>query len=278
MPPLEPNAHPALEIGPFRVRRVDYPPHLRQEWHRHELAGMTVILGGAIRETTRRGEAFGSTLSVVVKPAGVRHANEVGPRGARTLQVVFSESTPGELSEGEALARWRWLHGPPASRPLLALARALRSDHGEREGPKSGAPTSGGPKGRALEDRVIEAIAALDGAPPAESGIPDWLSTVREALDDRLHDGIGVRELAEAVGVHPVSVSRAFRRHYGVTVTEYRRRERVRRAAAAIERASRPLSSIAYATGHADQPHLCREFRRLTGLTPTEFRRLSGTP
>lgn len=276
MPPLEPNVHPALRVGPFRIRRVDYPPRLRQDWHFHELAGVTVILGGEIRETTRGGEAFGSSLSVVVKPAGVPHANEVGPRGARTLQVVFPESSEdaGDGAEGTALTRWRWLHGPPASRPLLALARALRPGPGDGEQPRRWSPAA---RDRALEDRVIEAIAALDGAPSGTPAAPDWLVRVKEALDDELRAGISVRELAERVSIHPVSVSRAFRRHYGITITEYRRRERVRRAAAEIDRASRSLSSIAFATGHADQAHLCREFRRLTGLTPTEFRGLRVT-
>ncbi len=84
-----------------------------------------------------------------------------------------------------------------------------------------------------------------------------------------------MRELARRTGAHPVSVSRAFRRYYGLTLSEYRRRERVRRAAARIGASSLSLSSIAHGTGHADQPHFCREFRRLTGLTPSEFRRLA---
>lgn len=259
---------PALHIGeprlagPFRIRRIDYPPGLRQPRHSHDAAGMTVILAGDIRERTTSGEATGSALSVVVKPAGVEHADEVGPRGARTLQVAILPETAEELSEGgAALDRWRWLHGPPASAPLLGLARALRL---------------GEARGRGLEDRVLEAVAALGveempraGAPPA------WLVRVREALDDELEAGIGVRELAQRAGAHPVSVSRAFRRHYGITVTEYRRRERVRRAAARMAASSLSLSRIGHGTGHADHPHLCREFKRLTGLTPSQFRGLA---
>ncbi|NIQ56071.1 MAG: helix-turn-helix domain-containing protein, partial [Gammaproteobacteria bacterium] len=75
-----------------------------------------------------------------------------------------------------------------------------------------------------------------------------------------------MRELARRVGAHPVSVSRAYRREYGVTITEYRRRVRVRQAAARIGDSGLSLSRIAHRTGHADHPHLCREFRRLTGL------------
>lgn len=264
MQPPELHVGAPQQVGPFRIRRIDYPPGLRQPRHSHDAASVTVLLAGDIRETTRAGEATGAALSVVVKPAGVEHTDEVGPRGARTLQVAFFPEVAKELAEeagapGTVLDRWRWLHGAPASGPLLGLARALRSDAAGAE----------------MEDRVLEAVAALGDSGPTGSAAPGWMLRVKEALDDEPEAEAGVRELARRVGAHPVSVSRAFRRHYGVTITEYRRRQRVRRAAARITASSVSLSRIAHGTGHADHPHFCREFRRLTGLTPSQYRRLA---
>lgn len=251
---------PARRAGPFLVRRIDYPPGLRQPRHSHEAASVTVVLSGDIRETARSGEATGSALSVVVKPPGVEHADEVGPQGARTLQVAFAPEVAEEAADGAGLGRWRWLHVGPASPPLLGLARMIRSGHAAAS---------------ELEDRVLDALAALGDDEPADCGAPGWLARIKEALDDEPDSGVGVRELARRVGAHPVSVSRAFRRAYGVTITEYRRRGRVRRAAARISDSAVSFSRIAHGTGHADHPHLCREFRRLTGFTPSEFRRLA---
>ena len=39
--------------------------------------------------------------------------------------------------------------------------------------------------------------------------------------------------------------------------------------------ASEIVDTIAHAAGYSDHAHLCREFRRTTGLTPTEFRSLT---
>lgn len=251
---------PPRRAGPFHIRRIDYPPGLRQPPHSHGATSMTLILAGDIRETKPSGEATGSALSVVVKPPGVEHADDVGPQGARTLQIAFHSEIVDELSDGTGLDRWRWLHGAEASQPMLKLARAIR--FGARQATE-------------LEDRVLDAVAALPEKEVAGSGAPGWLVRAKEALDDELDQGIGVRELAQLVGAHPVSVSRAFRRSYGVTVTEYRRRERVRRAAARIGASSVSLSRVAHGSGHTDHPHFCREFRRLTGLSPSEFRRLA---
>lgn len=258
--------HPALRLGtplragPFWIRCIDYPPGLRQPQHSHDAFSMTVLLAGDIHETTRVGEAIGSALSVVVKPAGLEHANEVGPRGARTVQVAFLPEVAEELADGAELGGWRWQHGGPACAPLLGLAGTLRSGVG-------GASQ--------MEDRILDAVAAWGDAPTGAVG-PGWVDRVKEALDDELESDIGVRELARLVDAHPVSVSRAFRRRYGVTLSEYRRRERVLRAAARLGASSLSLSRIAHATGHTDHPHFCREFRRLTGLTPSQFRRLAA--
>lgn len=218
---------------------------------------MTVVLAGDIRESTRWGEELGSTFSVVVKPAGVTHADEIGPHGAHTLQIAFDAATAEGLGARASVERWRWLHGGPGAAPLVQLARALgRNETDDAE----------------LEDRVFEAVTSIANPAPAHADPPAWLGRVKEALDDAPNAGVTVRALARMAGVHPVSVSRSFRRHYGQTITEYRRRARLRRAAACIARSRVSLSRTAHEAGYADHAHLCREFRRAIGLTPSEFR------
>lgn len=257
-------------VGPFRVREIVYPPGYRQPVHAHPGASLTLILSGALRETAGRREETASALSVVAKLPGVAHADAFGPEPARTLQVAFD---PDDLAADDVavpeLPPWRWLHDGTAARPLLQLWRGLNGAGGKAEAE--------------AEDAVVDGLAAVvasgrhgDGATAGSGGsVPDWLDRAREALDDTLPARISVRRLAELSGVHPVSLSRAFRRHFGCTITEYRRHRRVGRAATLLSDTRRDVTGIAYAAGFADHPHLCRSFRAATGLTPTEFRRLA---
>ncbi|MEX0894096.1 MAG: AraC family transcriptional regulator, partial [Gemmatimonadota bacterium] len=112
--------------------------------------------------------------------------------------------------------------------------------------------------------------------PVADGGAPGWLRRVREELDDRPTETVRVRDVAVDAGVHPVSLARAFRRHFGVSITTYRKRQRLQRAAHAAAGSAAPLGRIAHASGYADQAHFCREFRRAAGITPSGFRRLVG--
>lgn len=251
-----------IVAGPFRIRETWYPPGLEQPPHVHGVMGVTLVVRGMIRELACRREELATSLSVVVKPAGVEHADEVGPEGAHTLQICFDPSAVRSwLGDDHGLDRWSWLHGRQISREMLALLRQVRrTRHG------------GGPA--EIEDSVLDVLAAAREEPAVRGQPPTWLRRVREALDDRLDESVSVASLARHAGTHPISVSRAFRRHFACTITEYRRRERLRRAARLIEGSRQQLSAVAHAVGYADHAHLCRAFRVGTGLSPSQFRAL----
>lgn len=242
--------------GPsFCVREIQYAAGYRQGKHAHERASVTLLLRGALRETAAGREENATVLSVVVKPAGVVHADEVGPAGARTLQVVLEDEAAFLGDPARELGAWRWIHAGAGVRPLLGLQRALWDAAAD------------------LEDPVLEALGEVVAEPgPASDDPPGWLARAREALDDDDPTASRVRDLAAAFDVHPVSLTRAFRRAYGVPVSVYRRRLRLRRAAAQISGTDRPLTRIAHAAGYADHAHLCREVRGATGLTPSALR------
>ena len=79
--------------------------------------------------------------------------------------------------------------------------------------------------------------------------------------------------LAQAVGVHPVTLARGFRRTYGCSVGEYLRHLRIVEAARQLHDTDLPLASIATSAGFADQSHFSNVFKQQTGLSPSAFRR-----
>lgn len=63
-----------------------------------------------------------------------------------------------------------------------------------------------------------------------------------------------------------------FRRSVGLAPKEFARVLRFRRALRGL-RAGRAMADVAIAAGYSDQPHFSREFFRLTGATPRDYRR-----
>jgi len=123
-----------------------------------------------------------------------------------------------------------------------------------------------------FDDLTTELLAQIGRIIDGKAGPPpSWLVEIRE----RIHDDFNVdsvESLASSAGVHRVHLARAFHEHYGVSVTRYLRSVRARRALSLITSTKLGLSYIAAESGYADQSHLTREIRALTGSTPGAFR------
>jgi AraC family transcriptional regulator len=76
--------------------------------------------------------------------------------------------------------------------------------------------------------------------------------------------------------VHPVHLAREFRRHFGLSPSEHRRRGRLRRAGRLLADSKVTLVDAAMAAGYSDQAHMTRDLRSATGLTPRGLRRMAA--
>ncbi|MGH7543335.1 MAG: hypothetical protein ACREK7_05295 [Gemmatimonadota bacterium] len=94
-------------------------------------------------------------LSVVIKPAGVVHADRVGPRGAWALQILLDLDRP--FARGDrGLGPWRWIHAGAGTRTLLSLHRYL----------------AGRPSVTGLEDRILEVLDGMAGEDVKPAPLP----------------------------------------------------------------------------------------------------------
>jgi AraC-like DNA-binding protein len=83
---------------------------------------------------------------------------------------------------------------------------------------------------------------------------------------------VTVKRLAEQAGIGERQLERAFDERVGVGPKALARAIRLQAFVAALEtRGTAPIASVAAEAGFADEPHLCREVRALTGLTPREL-------
>ncbi|MGA7927351.1 MAG: helix-turn-helix transcriptional regulator [Candidatus Sulfotelmatobacter sp.] len=65
----------------------------------------------------------------------------------------------------------------------------------------------------------------------------------------------------------------SFRESAGKTPYQFLLDRRVQRAQTLIRDSRASLAAVARSTGFADQHHLARVFRRITGITPSTYRR-----
>lgn len=127
----------------------------------------------------------------------------------------------------------------------------------------------------AIQGLALEMVAAVSRRHSRSFGRQPqrWLARSVELLREGLTAHVTVTQLASAAGVHPVHLAREFRRFHGCTIGEYIRRLRVERACRQLSSSDESLAAIAASAGFSDQSHLSRTFKRLMGMTPTQYRR-----
>jgi len=81
---------------------------------------------------------------------------------------------------------------------------------------------------------------------------------------------------AQAAGLSREGVCRGFRTHYGVNPGRFRGELRARTAWLRITEGCAPLAAIAHDLGFADQSHMTRAVKWLTGASPSDWRGRPG--
>jgi AraC-like DNA-binding protein len=105
---------------------------------------------------------------------------------------------------------------------------------------------------------------------PLNTRLQDWPDRLAAALATEPDFGLG--DWARKMHLAPQSLSRGFRRAYGITPKRYRVEQRALRAIRALRDWRGSLASLAAETGFADQAHLTRAVVMLTGLAPNRLR------
>ncbi|WP_462248403.1 helix-turn-helix domain-containing protein [Ekhidna sp.] len=99
-----------------------------------------------------------------------------------------------------------------------------------------------------------------------------WLVELIEILNGRWDEFPSLIDLASDLDVHPVTISKYFARICGMTISEYMRKIKVRRAVDMLLNSSETLVSIAFTCGFSDQSHMNRLVKRYIGHTPGAIR------
>jgi AraC family transcriptional regulator len=108
----------------------------------------------------------------------------------------------------------------------------------------------------------------------SRGGLLAWqLKRVVDYIETHLADKITAVDLADLIKVSTGQLFRAFKISVGVTPFHYLARRRVELACSMMRTTREPLSQVAVACGLCDQAHLCKVFRRVTGMSPSAWRR-----
>ena len=135
----------------------------------------------------------------------------------------------------------------------------------------------------ALHSSLMKRLADLRcEADPVSEGrkairLPAWrLRRVYELVEKNLGGRLTLADLAGAAGLSRMHFAAQFRAATGMRPHDYISRRRIQRAKAMLAGTDASIVDIALSTGFQTQSHFCTVFKHVAGVTPKNWRSLSG--
>lgn len=109
---------------------------------------------------------------------------------------------------------------------------------------------------------------------PARGGLPGWQAArVRDYIEAHLARDLTLEELAGLVQLSTAHFCRAFAQTFGMPPHRYHLTRRIERAKDLLLQEELPVTEIALSLGFGGSSQFARAFRRVAGVTATDFRR-----
>ncbi|WP_254659502.1 AraC family transcriptional regulator [Mucilaginibacter sp. PPCGB 2223] len=105
------------------------------------------------------------------------------------------------------------------------------------------------------------------------SSIPSKVLDAISYIQVNLHENLTVKLLAERANQHPDYFSRLFYQYTGERPLSYINDKRIERAQYLITTTNMPYSDIAKETGFENVPYFSKIFKKLTGMTPSGYKK-----
>ncbi len=262
-------------------------------WRAEDIGDVELLHARYISHTFARHTHDGFAIGVIEEGVEAFHyhaARHTAPGGSI---VVFN---PGEVHTGEGATKEGWRFRMFYFDPAI-LQRAVSEFSGaQRDIPFFAQPIihdeslfdalrrlhcclEAEPIVLERESRFLLALAHLaarhaDDRPSAAAAgnEPGAVRKVRRYLEERYMENVTLDELVHLTGLSAFHLLRVFRNATGMPPHLYLEQVRVHRARAML-RSGSSIADVSAFTGFADQSHFTRHFKRMTGVTPGQYRK-----
>lgn len=252
--------------------RIAHPHEapIRKRFHQHVF--VYTIEGRGLIEVREQG-FFAETDSVVWLDTAQAYAHSCAPDNENWRYLWMGIDGHGLDALYQFLGvQQSPLFAPRNPRAARAAFEAVKGFLAERS-----------PATDALASAAIAGLIADMIAPRMTGTVPvgdmsgeDRLLAVLSAMRDDLARAWTIDDLAARARLSPSQLFRRFRDMVGTTPMDWLRHERINRAKRLLVGPDAKVSAVAAACGYPDPYHFSRDFRRVSGYTPTKFRRDGG--
>jgi AraC family transcriptional regulator len=252
------------EVAGLVLMETVYAPGLKIPRHSHDHSCFCFVLQGGFTEIYEQRTRSCTPLTLTFHPSDEMHSEHFDNSGGRLFSIVVEPQWLERVREYPVvLDDSADFHGD-----LTAwLTKRLYHEFQQMD---EVSPL-------AIEGLALEMLAEASRRHRivSERKPLRWLEQARDLLHAQFSEPLALADIAESVGVHPVHLARVFRQRYRCTVGEYVHQLRIEFTCRELSRSTIPLAEIGLLAGFSSQSHFSTTFKRLTGMTPAQYRSVS---
>ncbi|NRB51809.1 MAG: helix-turn-helix transcriptional regulator [Saprospiraceae bacterium] len=248
-----------VSLGEIVMTQYDYTIETTP-WHYHENPYFMFVLHGNMVDHNKQVETLLPTGSLMFNNWQEEHFGHRNSHHAAGFHLEFEKSwfkkkgVDLSIFEGSKLIQDPQVHLPFAR---LYHEFNVADEHSELS----------------IELLLLQICDVMGTAKQFQAkGTPTWVAKLKEILHFDNAD-LTLQHLSQQLDVHPVHISRAVPKYLSVSLGEYIRQTKIKRAIPLLLDPSYRLTQVAYEAGFADQSHFNYTFKRYFGLSPGKYRK-----
>jgi AraC family transcriptional regulator len=244
---------------PKHAISVAFIPHDRVTWsvdgskQTTALPAGSAFLYGAREFIWHEREKPSEYVTIYLEPEFLRRTaieNELSAETKLSHRVIFPDSTIVQVAY---LFKGELLNEGLAGNLFAESLKNLLAVHLLRHYCETGSLE----KKLAIPGRVLDALK---------------LKQVQDYIEENLADEIAIEDMAALIHMSQFHFARAFKASTGESPHKYLTQRRIERAKVLLSVTKLPVAEVAYRVGFSNQSHFTAHFRKVTGVTPKDYR------
>lgn len=237
------------------ISLVNYIQPVSEEWHSHEDIHLSLILQGGNLESRKKEDKQVTPGKIMAYHQGEIHRNRFTAFPSKNLNLEFKKTffTENNLNFNQLFcSNTQQLN---VYLNLIKIYNELYIDD--------------------LYSKESIGSSLISLFTPASISLhkPTWVIHLREIIEDRWDEFISLDELSKTLCIHPVTISKYFKKYYQGSLGDYMRKVKVQRALNYLLHTKMSITEIAFACGFSDHSHMTRIFKLYLRCIPKEVRK-----
>ena len=246
----------SVHVRDILVSDTHYFVDYESNWHCHENMNMCMVFSNSMSETKRKTHYSTRMGDLFFYHSGEVHRNSIYEQVSKSINIELPLPVLKRLNLSEEQVEKNVRSCPHLKTIFLAIYKELKCQT-EKEAQLT------------IEPYVLELISTTR---ENENKTPLWIKKLREYMHDHWNEPYDLKKVSNSIQVHPVTISKNFRKYFNCSFSEYRRKLMVEHSIGLVRTTDIPLSEVAYTCNFADQSHFIRTFKDHTGYLPKNVR------